>query len=114
MMTEPMVGNIIVLKTGDRVPTGVRILKYQGKTCPMQRCIAISRFLADRTSLFPCSTSIDFASYSVLHPKIIEKKYYVGENMRLCIITGKKNRKLIKLKSYNVTPNVPFISFFSF
>jgi len=45
---------------------------------------------------------------------MIEKKYYTGENTRLCVITGEKNRggELMRLKSYKTPGNILFISFF--
>lgn len=47
LVTELVVGDIVLLEIGDRVPADIRILECQGKTCVSHR-VGISRFSADR------------------------------------------------------------------
>lgn len=98
LVTELVVGDIVLLETGDRVSADIRVLECQGEAChtPSHHLIARARallvFLQEHEPFSPDSIEnrVDFSLGPILERKKVDRKFILKEN------TEVGNRKIIQ------------------
>lgn len=110
LVTELVIGDIVLLETGDRVPADIRILECQGEMCPAVPHRAgefFFRFSAEETSLSPCSIE-DYRDFFTLYlilcrDEIVRKGSSFKRKMKIpdyALLSKNTKKNLIKLSDY--------------